>query len=237
MAALDDYLDLVPTQNRAQINFISVLTTILQPFVDIQNNINEIPALYDVDEAVGVQLDTTGQWIGQSRNISIPLVGVYFAFDIASVGFDQGTWKGPDDPENELTSLPDADYRTLLKAKIGANYWDGTKTQANEIWDKLFLPMGIKILTIDYNDMTMDMIMITDTPLTAVLKALFQNGYIKLKPAGVRVKSFLIAGSDRVFGFDVNNEAIGGFDIGAWKQPITDRLGIDFVLGFSKLGF
>jgi hypothetical protein len=233
------YINLLPIQSRAQPNFVAALTALLQPLVDIKASVDSITLKYDIDVAEGAQLDTVGQWVGQSRFVEIPLVGVYFSLDIAEVGLDQGIWIGADDPNTELDALPDSYYRILLKAKIGSNYWDGTKDEANRIWDTLFLNQGIKVITIDNDDMSMDMGLITDNPLPAVTRALFQGGYLTLKPAGVRINNYFInsALSAPFFGLDVENDVMKGLDEGSWAESITARLGIDFVLGFSKLGF
>lgn len=237
-ATIIQYLNLVPSANRTKPNFIAVLSTFLQPFADITETINSIPFKYDVDVAVGDQLDKVGEWVGQSRNVTVPLTGVYFSFGIAGVGWNQGTWKRPTDPDTGLSSLPDGPYRLLLKAKIGANYWDGTIPDSNRIWNTLFGPQGITVLTFDNQDMTMTIGIVTNNPLDAVTQALFKDGYLMLKPAGVRITGYVIPGGvGPFFGFNVNNAAIGGWNIGAWANPITDRLGIDFVLGLSRLGY
>ncbi|MGC7970039.1 DUF2612 domain-containing protein, partial [Salmonella enterica] len=72
-----------------------------------------LPFDFDLDQAIGVQLDAVGEWVGISRNITVPLAGVYFSFDIAGLGFDQGVWKGPFDPDTGLTTLDDDTYRLL----------------------------------------------------------------------------------------------------------------------------
>jgi hypothetical protein len=81
---------------------------------------------FDLDQAAGDQLDIIGLWVGVGRRVKTPPIGVYFSLDIVSVGFDQGVWQGPFDPSMGITLLDDDTYRLLIRAKIGANHWDGT---------------------------------------------------------------------------------------------------------------
>lgn len=62
--------------------------------------------------------------------------------DVNDLGFDQGAWKGPFDPDNGITTLDNEAYRTLLRAKIGANHWDGTLESSKAILDLVFNPDG-----------------------------------------------------------------------------------------------
>lgn len=236
---IQPYLDLIPSANASKPNFLSVLSTFLQPFADITDIINSIPEKFDLDMAVGQQLDFTGQWIGQSRFIEVPLVGVYFSFDINGVGFDQGAWIGPDVPTTELDALPDEFYRTVLKAKVAANSWDGTIPSSNRIWDELFASQGLKVITQDNGNMTMTVGIIIPPlyPLDAITRSLFMNHYFELRPAGVLTTGFYEASGVPFFGFDSDTESVGGFDHGTWATTITARLGIDFVLGSSILGY
>jgi len=179
----------------------------------------ESPGLYDIDIAVDQQLDRVGEWVGISRQLAIPLTNVYFSFDEAGLGFDQGAWLGPFDPTTGLTSLPDDVYRILLYAKIAANTWDGTIPAAYTAWNTIFEPLGYQILIQNNQDMTMDIALIGPAP-DAVTLALFSGGYLSLVPAGVGVNNYYLQSvqGSPLFGFDAQNNSIAGFDTGAFAQ-------------------
>lgn len=63
---------------------------------------------------------------------------MYFEWGREAVGWARGSWKGLYDPETGMVRLPDETYRLLLKAKIGANRWDGTVPGAYEVWESAF---------------------------------------------------------------------------------------------------
>lgn len=214
---VDPYLNLVTSEHRSRVKFIAMLTALLKPIVDIQVLAATLNSKFDLDVAVGQQLDFVGQWVGQSRELTEPLTGVYFAFDTVGVGLDQGTWYGPFDPQSGLVSLPDDSYRTLLRAKIAANHWDGTVDGAYAAWAILFAGTGTTILIQDLGNMHMLFALVGPTP-DATTLALLTGGYLSLKPAGVKVDAYYYPSVPDApyFGFDAENANIAGFDTGAW---------------------
>jgi hypothetical protein len=220
-AQLTDYTSLITSEHQSAPRFMAMVSVLAQWAVDRRARLASIPALYDIDTAVGQQLDRVGEWVGISRNLSIPLTGVYFSFDTVGLGFDQGTWQGPFDPTTGLVALPDDQYRILLYATIAANNWDGTVPGAYAAWNTVFAPLGYSILIADNQDMTMDVVLVGPTP-DAVTLALFTGGYLNLRPAGVGINNYYLPTVPNipVFGFDVENSAIAGFDVGAWAAPL-----------------
>lgn len=216
------YLALVTSQHRKQDRFVAALSVVVQAFADAKAAAEAMPGLYDLDAAVGAMLDVVGEWVGRSRALSLPLEDVYFSFDDDSLGFDQGSWLGPFDPVTGLVSLPDDAYRTLLRATIAANQWDGTLPSAYAIWNTLFSEAGTSILIQDNGDMSMVFGLLGATP-DAVTLALLTGGYLALKPAGVRIVAYLTPSvpDTPFFGFDVETPAIAGFDTGAWPTMLT----------------
>lgn len=221
MADIESYLALVTSEHSGLPKFEAMLRALLQPLVDVQTFAEGLPEKYNLDTAVGVQLDTVGLWVGRSRFLSVPLTGVYFTFDDAALGFDLGTWKGPFDPESGLLALPDEAYRTLLRATIASNQWDGTLPAAYAAWNILFAGTGFSILIFDRNDMSLDFALIGTQP-DAVTLALLTGGYLALKPAGVRINNYYVPSVEAtpLFGFDINTSSIAGFDTGSWATPI-----------------
>jgi hypothetical protein len=168
-----------------------------------------------------VQLDAVGEWVGASRYLNTPLTGVYFTWDgLEAEGWDFGTWIGPFDPVSGLVSLPDSDYRILIKTKIAANSWDGTIPEAYRIWETVFADSSILIQ--DNQNMTMT-VGVAGTVLSSVTQALLVGGYIPLKPMGVRVNYYAIGPTDApLFAWDADaSAALAGWDIGVWGKILT----------------
>lgn len=215
----EDYLNLITSEYRLQPNFIATLTLWMDFYVYIQGILNSMIPLFDVDLAIGQQLDVIGQWVGVSRNVAIPIPGVYFSWDgDYTVGWDYGTWQ-PDNLPTSVTVLPDDAYRTLIRAKIAANHWDGTTDGAYAIWDALF--PNFTILIQDNQDMTYDLA-IVGGQIDSLTAALITGGYIPLKPEGVHVNNYYIpVDANPLFSWDVESEFLGGWDEGSWARDLS----------------
>ncbi|MCA7083380.1 DUF2612 domain-containing protein [Cupriavidus sp. DB3] len=219
MAELTDYTGLITSEHNQRPKFMAVVAALAQPMVDLMNVLGSMPGKFDLDKAVGVQLDDVGRWVGISRIIRTPLTDVYFSLDIDGLGFDQGIWKGPFDPDTGLTTLDDDTYRLVIRAKIGANHWDGTMEGSVAILNSIFGD-DTHVFIQDNQDMTMTIGIAGQQP-SAVFLALVAEGYIPLKPEGVRVNLIIVSTDNApIFGFDVQNNFISGFDSGAWGKPL-----------------
>ncbi len=217
MADIDDYTGKITSEHSDKPKFMAMVEGVCQPFIDTNNVTSGLPANFDLDDAVDDQLDTVGLWVGISRNIATPLTGVYFSLDVPGLGFDQGAWKGPFDPDSGITTLDNDTYRALIRAKIGANRWDGTLPQAKEILDQVFSGDSLVFMQ-DNQDMSITIGVAGKSP-TAIELALLTGGYIPLKPQSIRVKYYIAPTADGpLFGFDVTNEYIAGFDQGSWGK-------------------
>lgn len=220
MADLNDYTSLITSEHRDKPRFAATVAAVVQPLVDQMNLLASMPGKFDLDVAVGDQLDTVGRWVGVSRRIRTPLAGIYFSFDIAGLGFDQGIWKGPFDPDTALTVLDDDTYRLVIRAKIGANHWDGTLEQSAAILNSIF-GADTHVFIEDHQDMSMTIGISGKVP-SAVFLALLAGGYIPLKPEGVRVTYTIVTTVDGapMFGFDMSGPYVAGFNVGAWGKPV-----------------
>lgn len=218
MAQASDYTGLITSEHSSKPRFSAMVAAVAQCFVDQQNLVNSLPASFDLDTAIGAQLDIIGLWVGITRNVKTPL-NVYFSLDTANLGFDQGNWQGPFDPSTGLTSLDDGTYRTLLRAKIAANSWDGTIPAAASAYANLFAGSGSLIFIQDNQDMTMTVGVSGAIP-SALLRALFSGGYLPLRPEGV-LANYVVPSVNNtpLFGMDVTNSYIAGFDSGSWAVP------------------
>lgn len=138
MRSTDDYLGLIEPQHATKPRFTTTVGLNADVFSRLQTLLAAIPGLFDLDVAIGAQLDVDGQWIGQSRQIQHALPGVFFTLDDPIRGLDQGFWKGPYDTGYGLYSLDDDTYRRLLRTKILINTWDGTFLGIQSILDEYF---------------------------------------------------------------------------------------------------
>ncbi|WP_186086053.1 DUF2612 domain-containing protein [Burkholderia gladioli] len=237
MADIDDYTALITSEHRRVPRFMAMAEMLGSPLVDLMNVLGGMPAQFDLDSAVGDQLDIVGEWIGLKRQVSTPLIGIYFAFDLDGLGFDQGVWKGPFDPDTGLVSLDDDTYRMTLRAKIAANHWDGTPGAAADILDML-APPGARVFLEDPCDMSITIGIAGKQP-PALYLALLKNGLLSLKSEAIRV-NYAVTSVDGapIFGFDMNNEYVAGFDAGAWSgsQLVSaNELDYTFALDNSTL--
>ncbi|WP_185961579.1 DUF2612 domain-containing protein [Telmatospirillum sp. J64-1] len=219
------YTDHITSQHRRP-KFEATVDAVTAPLVEIQAVLEDLRRAFDLDAAIGAQLDQVGEWVGRSRHLKVPLDGVYFAWDTPGVGWGEGSWRGLYDPASGMVSLPDDVYRQLLKAKVAANSWDGTRDGAYAIWAAAFADQGSHILIQDHGDMTIS-IGIAGMPPSSILTQLLVQGYIPLKPAGVRVAYYALppVGTEgALFAWDSDSPALAGWDRGAWPRILTTEV-------------
>lgn len=180
------YLSLLTSQYQSSPNLRAWLQATLGILDDMSRCLESFITSFDLDYAVGAQLDTLGVIIGQSR----------------TVGFQ---------PSNGVSPiLDDTTYRLLLKACIAQNQWTGTIDSLQSIWQQLF--PGGRIIIADAQNMTATII-VTGS-FTSILIDLITNGYIVPRPEGVLYQFDF--GTLPAFGFDLNNAYVAGFDLGHW---------------------
>lgn len=219
MADVDSYIDLITSYHAGKPKFEAMIRALVAPVVAQQAFVEHLPLDFDLDQAIGVQLDQVGEWVGRTRFIKVPVANAWFSFDIAQRGFDQGVWYQPQyDTTAGITRLDDDTYRTLLRAKIAANNWDGTLPSAKAALEILFPDGATSIIVIDNQDMTMTFGVAGVIP-SALFIALLSQGYLPLKPEGVRADYLITTVSGPLFGFDIQSDLIAGFDTGAWGAP------------------
>lgn len=215
MRTIDHYLDRITPWHRGRPRFVATVTALCQVLVDLQAMIAHLPQDFDIDEAIGAQLDAVGQWVGRSRMIPVPIADLYFSFDDPARGFDKGIWFGPYDTETGIVRLDDDTYRRLLYAKIAANNWDGSVAGAQAAYDIFFNDPDTLVFVQDNGDRSMTIGVSQKVPSTLLLTLL--DRYFPLKPEGVRSYHLVTSVNQApLFGFDVENEYVSGFDVGSW---------------------
>lgn len=217
-ADISAYTGLITSEHADKPHFVAVISALVQGLADMTAVTNSMPALFDIDDAAGQQLDFVGQWVGQTRDLSIPLTGIYLTLDTGP-GLDSGALIGPFDPTSGLVSLPDTQYRTLLRARIANNQWDGTVPGAYTFMEAVF-PAGDTFFIQDNCDMTMNVGVAGSVPLDAITTALLTGGYLNIKPAGVRINEYVTPSiwGTPIFALDMNNGLFSGLDQGAFAN-------------------
>lgn len=210
------YLELITAEHADKPKFVAFVSALVQPFVDGGNLLATLPGKFDVDFAVGEQLDFVAQWIGLSRALREPITDVYFALDTAGVGLDEGVWFDPFDPTEGVVLLDDGTFRIMLYAKIAANTWDGSLEEAERILARIFVGYPNTHVFIEDNmDMTIT-IGVTGVLPSTLFQKLLEAGYFTVKPEGVRIFD-VIVGPGPFFGFDNENYNISGLDVGSFS--------------------
>ena len=182
------YLDLVTSEYAEKTKFNQMLSAILDMECPIVDNLDEFNELFNLDNAVGDQLDICGQLVGLTRELPI---------------------EDPDIPD----VLDDDLFRAVIKARICSNHWNGTNEQWQEIITQMFPDAVFEV--VDNQDMTISVVMINPNA-SAALTALLFNGYIVPKPAGVKVNWTIM--DHALFGWDRNTSFVKGWDDGIWSD-------------------
>jgi hypothetical protein len=180
------YLGLLTSEYRQSEQMNAWLTSVLNIANDISYCLANMPYAFDLDYAVGVQLDVLGQIAGVSRTVDFqPSGGVSPVLD-------------------------DTTYRLLIKATIFNNQWDGKVGSLYPFWKTLFA--GGSIAIFDHQDMSATVI-VTGS-FTSIIQDLIVNDYIVPQPQSVGYNYTF--GGLPFFGFDRNDAFVSGFDAGKW---------------------
>lgn len=212
--------DLIPAPNNIQPNFMAWVEANFQMPVDIQSLMEDYLEGFDINTAVGPQLEALGDILNLPRLLPYQPGGGRSAI-----------------VENDDT------YRLILKCKIILTTWRGTKQEIYDFW-KSFLP-EYPILISDNQDMSMTVLIIgmpetlEDTISFALgdltghpewgglgtgywagfqnfIRSLVLHGYFSPKPSGVQVNySFQ---DQPVFALGMNSDYLKGFGQGYWAS-------------------
>ena len=185
-----DYTTLITGSHADKPKFVATVALTTAAISSIGDVAKAMVTAFDVDQAVGVQLDKVGLWVGVTRTVLVA---------------------------SGVTTLDDATYRLLLKAKIATNNWDGTNKQQQFLAYNALASLGVQVVPIDNQDMTYDVIVIGTV--TVAFLALVKKNFIPPKPAGVGVNNYWY-GSAPYFALDYPNGALlAGLDAGNIAIP------------------
>ncbi|EOE0160095.1 DUF2612 domain-containing protein [Klebsiella pneumoniae] len=159
---MSKYTDRISNYHAGKPKFFAHVDLSTRPLIDIAQTMAGMISAFDIDTAVGKQLDILGEWIGRKRRVSTPISGVYFSWDTEKLGWDQGVWQGPFDPDDGFLDLSDEVYRLVLKVKIAINHWNGQNDTLPDILDSALAGSGIRMAVIDNQDMSISIWILPD---------------------------------------------------------------------------
>lgn len=217
-----DYTELITSEHRQKPKFEAMVDLVAGAFWGARNFLEGLPDAFDLDTAIGAQLDAVGEWVGLSRYVSVPITGVYFSLDIAGLGLDEGYLQGRYDSTTGPVRMNDEVYRAMLRAKIGANHWDGTSEGLNAILASVLVDIGAQMFVEDHQDMTMSLYLIGAVP-QPIYISLIKGGYMAVKPAGVGIVDYFRPSENidgPLFGLDAQGQYIAGLDSGYLAEPL-----------------
>lgn len=163
MFDINTYLNRITSQHKVKPKFMALVAARLQPFIDLAECLATFDESFDLDKAVGKQLDIIGEYVGVKRLLNFQ-------------------------PQNAPPVLPDPYYRMLIKAKISLNNWDGTVRGIESVLGGTF--PQYKVTVVDNQDMTLN---VQIAGLQSLFESeLIGNGYITPKPMGVLIDYYVL---------------------------------------------
>lgn len=190
-------------------------------FEKIYNLFNDFQNQYDLDKAMGVQLDTIGKIVGLSRIVPYGLPKIFFGFsnNTSNKGFsdrfDNTRQSAPFYNKFEIAysdlELNDYDYRFFLKIKIAKNNASAFMVSDDmvSIQDVIMTAFENRAYISDHYDMSM-ILYVSPTFSTDRLDLIIKMNLLP-KPMGVRY-DIVFAEPLKTFGFSNNVNSKGFYD-------------------------
>jgi len=186
-----DWTDLVISQHVNKPKFMSALGIVAGAIQEIQGVIASMPSKFDVDGASGDQLDKVGEWVGRKRVVEDILTPEFFGFsdDLAALPFGEqinvsigGRFYEKGESFSSSSTLGDPEYRTILKAKIVRNQWDGS---IEGLENALQFVFNTTAAVIDVGNLSLDVKI--GRPITGIEKTLLTQFDLLPRAGGVKI--------------------------------------------------
>lgn len=220
----NEYTDLIAGYHVGKERYTAWVFTLTEPLRIARERLASLREDFDVDTAIGAQLDAVGVRVGVSRILPMTLTDVYFALDdTGGIGLDLGVWKGVYDPVDGTTTLGDETYRAVIKAKIAQNHWDGTRGSLPDFLGEVLGQFGQPAKVLDLEDLdTMHVVLhLTKETSPPIVWELFSRRIIDVTAAGVSVD---LVDNQPWFGLDYETASVKGLDESSWF-PFEEVLG------------
>lgn len=199
-----------------------IITQLAQNFSEWLSQTANFDAFYgliwDINSAQGYGLDVWGRILNISRNISVATPVAYFRFDDPNLGFDSiGQIYNEGDPltYNVVTALADTDFRPLLFAKAAANICNGSVPSIMAAFNQFYANYNTPIFIDEANEGPMAYAVCQVGALISLINlSILANELLPLRPTGVLAEYYVVSRPGPMFGFDLENSYISGFDVG-----------------------
>ena len=196
---LDGYRKLLTSEYKTRPRLTQWLLWLISEGVTYNSLLQVILDAFDIDTAIGAQLDTLGKIAGVGRVLT----------------FYPSDGSGP--------IMNDDTYRLVIKARLIQNLWKGTLDELYDAWDVLFPDISLQLQDLQSQGpgdaMTYNVVISGD--FTSLMRELIVNGYIVPKPEGVRINNLLITDTTGkpLFAYDLNDADFSGYTA-HWAEPL-----------------
>jgi hypothetical protein len=195
------YPELITSEHNQKPNFMNLVEVLCGSVYDATAATQSLVQAFNLNTAAGAQLNIIGLWIGQSRVIPGVLATGYFGFseypsgspDGLQLPFGEltnsgigGVFFGLTDSNTSTTVLNDAQYLTVLRARICRNQSNGT---LSALEGALFFIFGVGCAVADFG--TLSLAITVSEPIPPVDQALISGLDILPRPAGVAIGSIV----------------------------------------------
>lgn len=193
------YTSLITSEHNQLPKFMSMMTAVCGSIAEITAGIRSITPAFDLDKAVGAQLDIVGLWVGQSRVIDNVLLQGFFGFsdDPEALTFGEinnpaigGIFAEYGQSVTTTTVLEDNDYRTVLRARIVRNQSSGTLADIERALNFVF---GAQCRIVDPGNFNLTIFV--STPITPTQQTLLRQLDILPRPAAISINNILFSGT------------------------------------------
>jgi hypothetical protein len=193
----DEYKDLLITQYWDKPKAAAEISMKASKWEEIFNFLSYFVTAFDIDYAVGPQLDIIGKIVGMSRNIASAIQSEKFGFDTSTNAegfadkFDSTRPSAPFlskfEPAYSGLQLDDENYRKWLKIRIMANHAASTMVSDDKMTVQEIAQIAFDGLAevIDNQDMTITVNV--DSSFDSTITGLIESQKFLPVPAGVSI--------------------------------------------------
>lgn len=213
------YEDLLIKQYWEKPNARAEIAAMVSPFTKAADVFQQIKDGFDLDQAVGAQLDIVGKIVGASRIVNAVVPKIHFGFNgnpnargFASV-FDSNRVSAPFfsvfQPAYTALQLDDDTYRFYIRVRIASNSASAYMVSDDRvsIQDVINTAFDGQAYVIDKQDMSLALYVSVQFDSDRLRLVLNQN--LLPKPQGVRYSLIIQATPGETFGFSNNPNARG----------------------------
>ena len=218
MSFIDNYVDLLILQYRDLPKAEATIKALVEPYKNIYDVMAQFETAFDVDLAVGKQLDIIGKIVGVNRLVPFTIPKKYFGFSDNPLSYPMGdkfltvvSYPMKDKFEIPYTTgqLNDNDYRFFIKAKIIKNTVSAymIRAKGNSLQNAIDFLFDSKAYIVDNKNMSLTIYI--DSTFDFSLTPFINQLDIIPRPQGVDIKTVISYNTGDTFGFSDNANSKG----------------------------